>query len=94
MSAQTATVTSSRHSVDGGTATGSTLARAMHSEWTKLFSVRSTGWTLLALVASTIGFGILACWGTNHGWPQMSPTDRANFDPVATSMSGMAFGQL
>jgi len=66
----------------------------MRSESTKLFSVRSTGWTLLALVAATIGFGILACWGTNHGWPQMSAVDRAKFDPVATSMSGLAFGQL
>jgi ABC-type transport system involved in multi-copper enzyme maturation permease subunit len=66
----------------------------MRSEWTKLFSVRSTGWTLLALVAATIGLGVLACWGTNHGWPQMSATDRAKFDPVSTSMSGLALGQL
>jgi len=94
VSAQTATTSESRHSHDGGGPTGSTLARAMRSEWTKLFSVRSTGWTLLALVAATIGFGILACWGTNHGWPQMSAVDRAKFDPVATSMSGLAFGQL
>jgi hypothetical protein len=73
---------------------GSTLPRVMRSEWTKLFSVRSTGWTLLALVAATIGLGVLACWGTNHGWPQMSASDRAKFDPVSTSMSGLALGQL
>jgi hypothetical protein len=65
----------------------------MRSEWTKLFSVRSTGWTLLALVAATIGLGVLASWGTNHGWSQMSDADRAKFDPVSTSMSGLALGQ-
>ncbi|MGH8889942.1 MAG: ABC transporter permease, partial [Acidothermaceae bacterium] len=59
-----------------------------------LFSVRSTAWTLFALVVATIGLGVLASWGTNHGWPQMSQSDRAKFDPVATSMSGFALGQL
>ena len=37
---------------------------------------------------------MLASWGTNHGWPQMSAADRAKFDPVSTSMSGLALGQL
>jgi ABC-2 type transport system permease protein len=73
---------------------GSTLPRVMRSEWTKLTSVRSTGWTLLALVAATIGLGILASWGTNHSWPQMSVEDRARFDPVRTSLSGLSLGQL
>lgn len=75
-------------------ATGTTLQRVMRSEWTKLFSLRSTGWTLLALVGATIGFGILASWGTNHGWPTASAADRANFDAVSTSLSGLALGQL
>ena len=73
---------------------GSTLPRVMRSEFTKLFSVRSTAWTLLALVVATIGIGILACWGTNHGWPQMTAKQRADFDPTATSMSGLSLGQL
>lgn len=73
---------------------GPTLPRVMRSEWTKLFSVRSTGWTLLALVVATIGLGVLASWGTNHGWPQMSAAERAQFDPTSTSLSGLALGQL
>ena len=73
---------------------GTTFPRVMHSEWTKLFSVRSTGWTLLALVAATIGLGVLACWGTNHSWSQMGEAGRQHFDPVATSMSGLSLGQL
>ena len=93
MSAQTA-APSSQAATHADHAGGSTLPRVMRSEWTKLFSVRSTAWTLLALVAATIGLGILACWGTNHAWPQSSPGDRLNFDPVSTSMSGLALGQL
>jgi len=91
MSAQTTTSTVPKELRD---APSSTLSRVMRSEWTKLFSVRSTGWTLLALVAATIGLGVLASWGTNHGWPQMSQSDQRKFDPVATSMSGFALGQL
>lgn len=93
MSAQT-TSPASHVAMDARAGGGSTLPRVMRSEWTKLFSVRSTAWTLLALVAATIGLGILACWGTNHGWPQMSASEHANFDPVSTSMSGLALGQL
>jgi hypothetical protein len=37
---------------------------------------------------------VLASWGTNHGWPDMSASDRAKFDPVSTSLSGLALGQL
>jgi len=73
---------------------GSTLSHVMRSEWTKLFSVRSTGWTLLALVAATVGLGILASWGTNHSWNHMSASDRASFDATGTSLSGLALGQL
>ena len=75
-------------------ASGSTLPHVMRSEWTKLFSVRSTGWTLLALIAATVGLGILASWGTNHAWSQMGAGDRASFDPTGTSLSGLALGQL
>jgi hypothetical protein len=70
------------------------LAHVVSSEWTKLRSVRSTGWTLLVTVAVTVGIGILACWGTNHAWSQASLADRLHFDPVATSLSGLGLGQL
>jgi hypothetical protein len=70
------------------------LTHVIQSEWTKLRSVRSTGWTLLVTVAVTVGIGILACWGTNHAWPQASLADQLHFDPVATSLSGLGLGQL
>lgn len=71
-----------------------TLPHVLRSEWTKLRSVRSTGWTLLAQLAVTVGIGILASWGTNHSWPQADAGARADFDPVSTSLSGLALGQL
>lgn len=73
---------------------GSTLPHVIRSEWTKLFSLRSTGWTLLALFVATVGLGVLACWGTNHSWSQMSAADRATFDPTALSLAGLTLGQL
>lgn len=87
------TVTTARHAVPDRTG-GTTLGHVLHSEWTKLRSVRSTPWTLLVAVVLTVGIGVLASWGTNHAWPDMSAKDRATFDPVATSLSGLAFGQL
>jgi len=73
---------------------GATFVRVARSEWTKLSSVRSTLWTMLALVVTTIGFGVLASWGTNHSFGKLSPQEQANFDPVSTSLTGLALGQL
>lgn len=71
-----------------------TLAHVVRSEWTKLFSLRSTGWALLAMFVTTVGLGILACWGFNSGWSKMSASDRATYDPTALSLAGLTLGQL
>lgn len=93
MTSHVATVDRGAHPAEPA-GSGSTLPHVMRSEWTKLFSVRSTGWTLLAMVAATVGLGILASWGTNHSWNHMSASERASFDPTGTSLSGLALGQL
>jgi ABC-2 type transport system permease protein len=64
------------------------------SEWTKLYSLRSTRWALLATVVMTIGFGIIASAATVSRWGSMSAADKANFDPLATSLLGVRFGVL
>jgi ABC-type transport system involved in multi-copper enzyme maturation permease subunit len=65
------------------------LAGALRSELTKIRSVRSTYWTLLALVVVTVGFGALASWGVaTHGHPG------PDFDPTAQSLSGLYISQL
>ncbi|HEX7270014.1 MAG TPA: ABC transporter permease subunit [Streptosporangiaceae bacterium] len=67
------------------------LGGAMRSEITKIRSVRSTYWTLLALVVVTIGLGAIACAGAaSH--PQ--EINRASFDAVQNSLGGLYVAQL
>src|SRR5580704_1536785 len=66
-----------------------TLGGALRSEFTKIKSVRSTYWTLLAMVVISVGFGALASWGAathdQHG---------PGFDPTAQSLFGLYISQL
>jgi ABC-type transport system involved in multi-copper enzyme maturation permease subunit len=64
------------------------------SEWTKLYSLRSTRYALLATVIMTIGFGIIASAATVSRWGSMSAADKASFDPLSTSLLGVRFGVL
>ncbi|MGH3261820.1 MAG: ABC transporter permease [Trebonia sp.] len=70
------------------------LGHVLHSEWTKLRSVRSTIWALAGLFVVTVGFGVLTSWLTAHYWTKASAADRLRFDPTSTSLAGLAFGQL
>jgi ABC-type transport system involved in multi-copper enzyme maturation permease subunit len=73
---------------------GTRLSRVIRSEWTKIWSVRSTFWTLLSLVVLTVGLSTLFAWGASSHLNQMNPQDRANLDVTNASMGGLAFGQL
>jgi ABC-2 type transport system permease protein len=64
------------------------------SEWTKLYSLRSTRYALLATAIMTIGFGIIATAVTVSRWATMSVADKATFDPLSTSLLGVRFGVL
>jgi hypothetical protein len=64
--------------------------RLMRAEAIKMFSLRSTGWTLLALLVITVGISILACWGTMQA-PAEEITD---LDAVSLTLAGLGFGQL
>ena len=64
------------------------------SEWTKLCSLRSTRYALLATAVMTIGFGIIASAVTVSRWGSMSAADKATFDPLTTSLLGVRFGVL
>src|SRR6059058_4919939 len=71
-----------------------TQLRVFRSEWTKLRSVRSTRWSLLAAVGFTIGIAALACAVVSHHWPQMSARDRADFHPLEPNLAGVQLAQL
>ena len=57
-------------------------------------SVRSTRWSLLVAVVGTIGIAALACAVVAHHYPQMSPSDRADFNPLDVSFVGVQLAQL
>jgi ABC-2 type transport system permease protein len=65
-----------------------TLGGALRSEFTKIRSVRSTYWTLLAMVVVSVGFGALASYGATRN-PQPPP-----FDSTAQSLGGLYISQL
>jgi ABC-2 type transport system permease protein len=73
---------------------GTTFANVARSEWTKLWSVRSTRWTLLATFVVSVAFTTLFAWGETANWSQVDPEERATIDATANSLAGLYFGQL
>lgn len=67
------------------------LLWVIRSEWTKLWSLRSTGWTLLATVVATIGFSTLASWAVTTQ-PDSGPS--GPLDVTGAALSGLTLGQL
>jgi ABC-2 type transport system permease protein len=71
------------------------LAGTVRSEFTKIFSVRSTYWTLVILVAAGMAWSIADCAGTAHHWAQMSAQVRSGQDTTQDSLLGLVLlGQL
>jgi len=68
--------------------------RVALSEWTKLRTLRSTRYALLAGVATTIGFAIIPALVNATRWNTMSAADRAGFHPLETSLIGVTVAQL
>jgi ABC-2 type transport system permease protein len=63
------------------------VTAALRAEWTKLRSVRSTPWSLVALLAVSVLFSAVIGSTTNTEGP-------GNEDVVALSLAGLFFGQL
>jgi ABC-2 type transport system permease protein len=67
------------------------------SEWTKIKTVRSTGWSLLVMAALSLGFTVFYAAKLNSSWPTLDASGRNGFvsDPVAGLLQpGATFGQL
>jgi ABC-2 type transport system permease protein len=71
-----------------------TQVRVALSEWTKLRTLRSTRYALLAGVAMTIGFAIIPAVVNASRWSHMSLLDKAGFNPLQTSLIGVTIAQL
>lgn len=66
----------------------------VRSELTKLRSLRSTVWSLLAAAVLIIGLSVLVPLVTVSHWPPRNPAEAAGFDPTARSLAGMFLAQL
>lgn len=64
------------------------------SEWTKLTTVRSTVWTLVATAVVGIGLGAIVTSAQAARWANRSVAARATFDPTRSSLAGLLFAQL
>jgi hypothetical protein len=68
--------------------------RVLLSEWTKLRSVRSTKWSLVAGFLLTIAFPLIFAFVTRSHWSSMSPQDRAGRHPLDIALAGVNVAQL
>src|SRR6185312_5950215 len=66
----------------------------VRSEWTKLWSLRSTRWSLLAAVVSMAGLGVLASAILMSRWSELNPQKRTYFDAIDHSLGGADLAQL
>jgi ABC-type transport system involved in multi-copper enzyme maturation permease subunit len=70
------------------------VRQLMRAEWIKLRSLRSSRWTVAALVATTVGLGALISFEAAAQFHSFSSHDKATWDPTNNSLAGTAFGEL
>jgi ABC-2 type transport system permease protein len=92
MSATVADPSAARH---GATPRGRvTQWHVVRSEWTKLWSLRSTRWSLLAAVVAMAGLGVLISVIQMSRWSHLDPQERIHFRAIDHSLGGVNLAQL
>lgn len=71
-----------------------TITNTFRGEWTKLRSLRSTWLTVAGAVVASVGLAGLICVAQVSQWDQMSPKQRASFDPTSTALIGVLFASV
>jgi ABC-2 type transport system permease protein len=71
-----------------------TQLNVVRSEWTKLWTLRSTRWSLLAAVVAMAGLGILVAAVQMSRWTHLPADERAVYDSIDTGVSGYHLAQL
>ena len=66
----------------------------LRAEWTKMRTVRSTMWTLVAMTIITVGISMIAGSTIASRWNTFSVIQRLTFDPTRISLRGLLFSQL
>ena len=70
------------------------LGRLLRSEWTKIWSVRSTAWSLAILVIGGIGLAAVLAGVMAAHWETLSAADRQTLTVKGVFGSGLDFAQL
>jgi ABC-2 type transport system permease protein len=71
-----------------------TLGRVLRSEWTKLWSLRSTRWSLAVAFLTQAGLGPLFALLEMGRWNHLSLAQRLFFSPIDHALVGFHFSQL
>lgn len=71
-----------------------TQVRVIRSEWTKLRSLRSTVFSLLAAVVFVLGLSVLVPSVIVAHWPPRDAGEALGFDPTTRSLAGVFLAQL
>lgn len=71
-----------------------TLARVIRSEWTKLWTLRSTRWSLLLAFIAQAGLGPLIAVIEMARWSHLTLQDRLTINPIDHSLGGWHLAQL
>jgi ABC-2 type transport system permease protein len=71
-----------------------TQAHVLRSEWTKLMSLRSTRWSLLAAFVSMAGLGVLVAAVQMSRWAHLEPHERATYNSLDPAVGGWHLAQL
>lgn len=72
----------------------SVLLAAMHAEWIKLRTVRSTMWGFAATFGLTVGLGALLCSARVARWNRVGVAQRLLFEPIGFTLNGIFLAQL
>ncbi|WP_067460989.1 ABC transporter permease subunit [Actinomadura macra] len=70
------------------------MTGALHAEWIKLRSVRSTYVILAVTLGLGLGVGLMGVSSTAAHWATLPAADKAAFDPVGACFEGFQYAQL
>ncbi len=87
-------MTTATTTVDSPPARMGALRLALSAEATKLRTVRSTMWALLATLVATIGIGSLIALARVSRWDRLSLREQLRFDAPSASLRGIFLAQL
>ena len=90
----TGVATSAYRSRPPASATERIGRNVLHSEWTKLRTVRSTYWTLLGSAAAIVGISAIVCSVYAAQFDTLTVQNKAAFNPISTSLVGIGLAQL